>query len=131
MKKQIYILKLKDGKTIISDSRTKLLKNLKEYITSTYEPKDGYYWLSPTQLDNLIYSRVLKNKFKYIDSFQRCFVDDIFNFENQLKYNKPNGEPITTKYIRQQHNNLVNKKVKEIIEGKIELPMNKMTCISV
>lgn len=129
MRKQINYLKLEDGKIFIETSRTKLARDLKNYIRDNDKINDGWYYPSRTQLDNLVYNKVENAELKFIVDFKIVYIDELFNIEVPTKMK--NGKPYSSKYLKNKKNNLLNKKYEDMVKNNIDMDLSKFRSISI
>jgi hypothetical protein len=103
MKKTIYYCELIDGTQLICKTRTELSNKLKEWV----DGKEGHFYLTIHQIDNILYNRIDKQNQKYIKKMGTCFLEDLFKTDNlELPRTLKNGKPLSNEYLRQ----LINKK---------------------
>ena len=123
MKKTIYYCELIDGTKFICKTRNELSEKLKKWV----DGKEGHYYLTIHQIDNILYKRIDKNNQKYIKKMGTCFLEDLFNFDNvELPRTMKNGKPLSNDYIRQLINKKRNQELKKCCENPNLLDCNNL-----
>ena len=125
MKKTIYFLKLIDGKYFFNQSRSKLCKDLRNYIVVKNKKEDGWFYPSKTQIDNIIYKNVKNSKLHFIEYFCSCPFEDVFLEDVDIPTRRENGMKYTKQYIDSKKTKIMNKRYNDYITGKIKIDTTK------